>query len=36
MNTVVTPMVNPSIYSLRNRAIKGDLRTLISGTFSFS
>lgn len=36
MNTVVTPMVNPSIYSLRNGAIKGDLRTLISGTFSFS
>ncbi|XP_029073128.1 olfactory receptor 7A10-like [Monodon monoceros] len=36
MNTVVTPMVNPSIYSLRNMAIKGDLRTLISGTFSFS
>ncbi|XP_036703461.1 olfactory receptor 7A10-like [Balaenoptera musculus] len=36
MNTVVTPMVNPSVYSLTNRAIKGDLRTLISGTFSFS
>ncbi|XP_001493976.6 olfactory receptor 7G3 [Equus caballus] len=36
MYTVVTSMMNPFIYSLRNRDIKGALRKLISGTFSFS
>ncbi|XP_014645914.1 PREDICTED: LOW QUALITY PROTEIN: olfactory receptor 7G3-like [Ceratotherium simum simum] len=36
MYTVVTPMMNPFIYSLRNRDMTGALRKLISGTFSFS
>nr|XP_008534926.1 PREDICTED: olfactory receptor 7G3-like [Equus przewalskii] len=36
MYTVFTSMMNPFIYSLRNRDIKGALRKLISGTFSFS
>ncbi|KAB1260059.1 Olfactory receptor 1E1 [Camelus dromedarius] len=32
--TVVTPLVNPFIYSLRNRDMKGALRTLISDSRS--
>ncbi|XP_022382535.1 olfactory receptor 7G3-like [Enhydra lutris kenyoni] len=36
MYTVITPMMNPFIYSLRNRDMKGALRKLISGTPSFS
>ncbi|XP_045846504.1 olfactory receptor 7G3-like [Meles meles] len=36
MYMVVTPMMNPFIYSLRNRDMKGALRKLISGTPSFS
>ncbi|KAM5310244.1 olfactory receptor 7G3-like [Glossophaga mutica] len=36
MYTVVTPMMNPFIYSLRNRDMKGVLRKLISRTCFFS
>uniref|UniRef100_A0A8C7BCP5 Olfactory receptor n=1 Tax=Neovison vison TaxID=452646 RepID=A0A8C7BCP5_NEOVI len=36
MYTVITPMMNPFIYSLRNRRMKGALRKLISATPSFS
>ncbi|XP_004771825.1 olfactory receptor 7G3-like [Mustela putorius furo] len=36
MYTVITPMMNPFIYSLRNRDMKGALRKLISATPSFS
>ncbi|XP_075407544.1 olfactory receptor 7G3-like [Tenrec ecaudatus] len=35
MYTVVTPMMNPFIYSLRNRDLKGALRTLVSAISSF-
>ncbi|XP_016053447.1 PREDICTED: olfactory receptor 7G3-like [Miniopterus natalensis] len=36
MYTVVTPMMNPFIYSLRNRDIQGALRKFIPRTGSFS
>ncbi|XP_075392090.1 olfactory receptor 7G2-like [Tenrec ecaudatus] len=35
MYTVVTPMMNPFIYSLRNRDIKGALRNIIRGMPAF-
>ncbi|XP_062967373.1 olfactory receptor 7G2-like [Cynocephalus volans] len=35
MYTVVTPMMNPFIYSLRNRDVKGGLRNLLCRRFSY-
>ncbi|XP_008561892.1 PREDICTED: olfactory receptor 7G2-like [Galeopterus variegatus] len=35
MYTVVTPMMNPFMYSLRNRDVKGALRNLLSRRFSY-
>ncbi|XP_003423698.4 putative gustatory receptor clone PTE03 [Loxodonta africana] len=36
MYTVVPPMMNPFVYSLRNRDMKGALKKLLQRTFSFS